>query len=380
MTEGEKITNIINKTFFFKEFSFPRNLFTPKNESQLEFADLVIAIATKLVVFQHKGRNNDSIKGHDEELKWFNNTVKKEAKNQIKTTISYLSKYKTIPVTNNRNHKIDLNINKFNDIYKIIIYDSDFKYDISITNQKFYNSEVVGLIHLLSKDQYELICKILQTPIEILEYLKFREQMFCKDPEKTKVSEKKLIGIFLSPNYQLLNNNFTSICDKHYSLFKKERMLYDLKFLINNFYNRIIGEKQNNYYSIVQELALLNSKQIKEFNLRLSIAKEKSKFNKKYKPNWFSLPFSNCSFVFIAAPIESKLVDAITDLKFYTNLLKYDTKVDKCIGLIVIQEQDNFHYQIHWTYLNGKWSHNPIIEEYLDNHFPFGTSTVIMKT
>ena len=379
MTNGEKIINIINMTFFFKEFSFPRNLFIPGNESQLEFADLVIAIGKRLIIFQHKGRDKNSIKNHNSELRWFKNTVIKEAKDQIKKTISYLKKYEKIPIQNNHNYNVDLSLKNYNIIHKIIIYDTSYKFDDSILYRKFYKSRIVGLIHILSKEQYELICKTLQTPIEIFAFLNYREQIYCNSFNNPNINEKISLGFFLSKYYYLDNNDYSSLCDLHYSNFKKEEGLYDLKFLINNFHDRIIGKKHSYYYLIIQELALLNCKQIKQFNLRLISVKNKSKLIKKYTPNYISIPVSNCSFLFSAAPINSNLKDAILELTNDSSLLKYYTRVDKCIGLIVFREVDDFHYQIHWVYISGKWKYNKVQKNKIDVSKSFSNSIMIMR-
>ena len=369
MTKGEKITDIVNKTYFFKEFSFSKNEFTPKNNSELQLADLIIAIDKTMIIIQHKERDKNAINNKISEIKWINNKVKNKAKRQIKNTISYLSSYESIKITNNRGHIIDLNSNNFNKISKIIMYESDYKYEASIENEKFVNSKDTGIIHILSREQYELICYILQTPLEIFEYFNFREQIFHERDVVNSVSEKALLGYFINNDFSLsIGNDFSMYCDKYCEEYTKDKRRYDLKFLIDNFYSRIIGKNKNKerYYPIVRELAKLRRKEIEQFNIRLSKVIENSKTKIVPKPHWFPIPHLNCSFVFSSVPVSYKIKDAIDLLRKYTILLKYDNQVEKCIGLIVIQEQDNYHYQIHWCCIENEWKYNPEIEDYLE--------------
>lgn len=69
----------INENFFFKEFSFSRNKFSPLPKSKLEFADHVIWLDDLLITFQLKERNISGTHTRGSETNWFNNKVLKAA-------------------------------------------------------------------------------------------------------------------------------------------------------------------------------------------------------------------------------------------------------------------------------------------------------------
>ena len=52
----------------------------------------------------------------------------------------------------------------------------------SPTALRIYDSESAGLMHFFSDDAYDEICRVLKTPVEIMDYLGFRVAMVAANP------------------------------------------------------------------------------------------------------------------------------------------------------------------------------------------------------
>jgi len=194
-TRSEKITNLVNNNYFFKEFCYYNTQIANEKHTEIELADLLITFDDSLLVFQLKERDHSAVIDEESEAKWFQKKVLKKAKKQTVRTIEYLEEYKDTQLLNNKGHKIVLDINDYPNVFNIIIFDEDDKLEDRYRNQKGVISSRVGYIHLLSLNAYEIVCKYLHTPVEILEYLIFREELHN---EADGVSEEAFLGYYFS--------------------------------------------------------------------------------------------------------------------------------------------------------------------------------------
>ena len=148
-TESEDLVTRISSNVFYKEFTFHKNNFiTP--HGQKELADNVLWIDDLLFLIQVKERNASEVKTTVEENKWFENTVLKKAKNQIKDSLSFFSLYDEIKLKNVRNHIIDIAKAGTTTTNKIIIYKPN---SLMLSNKnkslKFCQSSVYGNISFI---------------------------------------------------------------------------------------------------------------------------------------------------------------------------------------------------------------------------------------
>jgi uncharacterized protein (UPF0297 family) len=188
--------NLINSQTFFKEFSFSKNCFITKDNTKFEFSDYILLLNGHLIIFQFKQRN-DKTESVKTELKWLENKVLKKAKNQIKRSLGYLLSLDEILVENERGHIFNIKVPDVKEIYKVIIYLYPNNKPSIFEPIKFYISKTAGFIHIFDFYSYKLICDVLYTPIEIINYLKFRESYLTLVFEAKKESEKYLLGRYL---------------------------------------------------------------------------------------------------------------------------------------------------------------------------------------
>lgn len=273
-----------NAEFFLKEFTFyPRDLkINLLNATEIELSDGMVILDNSMLIFQIKERNAEEVispssKGEDN---WFKSKVLKEAKNQVRNSVKNLQAGSAIKVQNQRGHELSLqDYSKYN-VFKIIIYKSEF-YDFLSDNckyKKFYNSDIVGLIHIINSVDYKLIVKKLITPGEIISYFSFREKLIFKYnnmPEN--FNEKSMLGQYISGSHE----KEPKMClDKYVDNIKYEVHPW-WKALVDNLNNKSISTNSaNDYYLILHEFAKLKRNEANIIFKKFSTYFENTRTNK----------------------------------------------------------------------------------------------------
>lgn len=174
----EKAVSSLNELFFFKEFTFSRNIFRTQENNEIEFADNVVWLQDLLILYQVKERKiSSSIADPEEEKKWFNRKVLKKGTRQIRDSLNYLNQEDKIPLKNHRGETFELSTKSLTAIDKIVLYYSNESLPLACKNCKSHRSKTIGLIHVISAQDYIKICLTLITPSEVHEYLQFREAL-----------------------------------------------------------------------------------------------------------------------------------------------------------------------------------------------------------
>ncbi len=207
------------------------------------------------------------------------------------------------------------------------------------------------------------------TPVEIYEYMNFRESLCLKFPrELNNIQEHYILGHFIeTTKTDHLNPRYIDNLSK----LVQDNNEFDISFIINNFRERIFIEKnKTDYYAIIEELAKLDRADLRGFKERFTKAIETAKKQE------FTIPFritslkTNCGFVFI--PIEYKNKAKFKNaLKNYTEAHKYDQKLNKTIGMIVFHDSNTGYFDIHWSLIKFEWSHDEEFEKLLKENYPF---------
>ncbi len=103
----EELVSELNRTIFFKEFSFSKNDFWPTPDQSREFADHVIWLGDSLIIFQVKEREAIPISSIEAERQWFDKKVIAKASKQVRDTLDFLKNYPQIPITNHQSPESD---------------------------------------------------------------------------------------------------------------------------------------------------------------------------------------------------------------------------------------------------------------------------------
>ena len=173
MTNSEKLLSSFSENYFYKELVYADLKFTPIGGTEIELADLIINLEDIILAIQLKERNEkDRTQDKNIEEKWLKKKCKK-AKEQIKDTISYITSEK-VSFINARGKKTIINPNA--EVVPLVVFEND---SISEYEHLLRNHTNDGLaVNCMSIYDFKLMCKQLLSPIEIIEYLKWREVFY----------------------------------------------------------------------------------------------------------------------------------------------------------------------------------------------------------
>jgi len=364
----EEYLSDLNEFYFFKEFTYTKNLFRTSDGQEIEVADNILVIDDLYIAFQLKERKEIPNATSNTESKWFEKKVIKKATKQIRDTINYFIDYEEVVLTNNQGHSFNIATSKVEKIHKVVLFKPGKHLSEKDFNTRYHVSSTVGIIHIIPDNDYLGIVKYLLTPFEVHDYLNFRESMINKWGKKLKsVPEAALVGQYLTgdeisePNIQFMS-----------ALVALEQDIenWDMTGIIKTFPDKMINfGYEKDYYHIVRELAKLMRNDLREFKTRFKLSMEAAKKDEFCLPYRFALPRTNCAFLFI--PLEKNNEDLKRQaLKNLAIAHKYDVKMQRCVAATFIYH-GNDYYDVDWCFMDFPWEYNPEIEERLSKDFPF---------
>ncbi len=354
-----------NSDIFTREFTFSSTLFDNNEGQEVELCDGAIWIDDLLLLFQLKERNPDhDTADAEKEQKWFERKVEKMAVGQFAVTLRYLHEEDRLPFANRRGQTLDFADAKPERIHLVALFDSSDALPLDVASKKGRLSARVGFVHYFHRTDYHAICLTLHTPFEIAEYLDFRTDFVLRNSKAHKVSEKALVGKFLTDT-----DDLDDICDEHELVVDQlvdDRDDFDISKLLRIYFDRIVyGNEGTQYHAILAELAKLQRNMLREFRKRFEWAMEKCHEATQPKPSRFYPMKQQCAFIAIPLP-ETERDNWRMHLELYTHLCKYDFRSKRCLGFTTaVDENDSDAYCIHWCFLDYDWVRSSEMDEAL---------------
>ncbi len=174
MNKSERLLSAFAEMYFFKEFVLDDLCFTPEDSTKVELADLLLNLGDIVIAIQLKSRNEKE-QTHDlsKENRWFENKCKK-AKEQVKETLRFISSGILPTFKNKRGQDIILQTDA--EVIPLVVFDNDAikKYPHILRK----HSENGMNINCMSYHDFQEMCRIIITPIEIIAYLKYRKDLY----------------------------------------------------------------------------------------------------------------------------------------------------------------------------------------------------------
>lgn len=280
MTNSEKLLSSFSENYFYKELVYADLKFTPIGGTEIELADLIINLEDIILAIQLKERNEkDRTQDKNIEEKWLKKKCKK-AKEQIKDTISYITSEK-VSFINARGKKTIINPNA--EVVPLVVFEND---SISEYEHLLRNHTNDGLaVNCMSIYDFKLMCKQLLSPIEIIEYLKWREVFYKNNGPINLLITETNNGFVLSKPQKNENLVQQYLYEKYgENAIYEDRLYYELfrQYVLVLYEHKEIESEINGCYEVIKFLAHLFRDEIKCFVERtekaLLIAKTK-KFN-----------------------------------------------------------------------------------------------------
>lgn len=177
MNDSEEILSAFSELYFYKELVQSNLYFTPARDTEKQAADLLINAGDFIIAIQLKSRNeNQKTADKEQELKWLIRQCK-DAKRQVKESIAYIMSGELPSFENGRQKKIWVASDA--EIIPLVVFMNDSIGD-DYPHILCRHSDKGMDINCLSFVDFQKMCRVLLTPIEIKQYLSWRLEYFRK--------------------------------------------------------------------------------------------------------------------------------------------------------------------------------------------------------
>ena len=278
VNETERILSAFAQTYFYKELIQDRLNFTEDGSTEKEVADLILNLGDIIVAIQLKARNaSDKTEDIGKEIKWLNHRCR-DAKKQVKDSITYIKGNNLPSFENKRGQRVNLNSGA--EIVPLVIFMNDDIGDNYEHILKRHSDDGMD-INCLSFQDFQTICRELITPIEIIEYLKWRLSFYQNngninisvfmDNDDTVLLTRPglgeaLVHHFLAEQYGIVN--------------MKDMAAYveSFQWMLHNLPERVVAETiTDSSYPLILFFAHFNRNEIRAFEERIDRALESAK-------------------------------------------------------------------------------------------------------
>ena len=192
----EEFTVHLDSNVFTRTFSFSSAQLPVMGATASHLADRVILIGGVGVIIQlseHEVRGKPKAA---ELEKWFASEVLKKGVNQIRQTRDLIRSYAGISLVNARGHRVSVAAADLQNVAGLILHRTGRAK--GHVPPRFRKSRVGGFVHIMSDRDYYGICEYLVTPSELVDYLRFRQEILSRPfPVPANVSEDALLGQYL---------------------------------------------------------------------------------------------------------------------------------------------------------------------------------------
>ncbi len=350
----------LNAHRFLKEFSFRRNAFTRPGVGTLEVADHVVWLSDLLFVFQLKQREGKS----SAVSTWISKQVLKEATRQIRGTLSLVTAPDAVPITNDRGDTFDFRHAQGAHVFKLVVFRLP-EVRVSVLGPRYHVSRTAGFIHILNWPDYSRIVRTMITPIELADYLAFRETLL----PATKVipSEEALLGQYLLDKQDAEpDERFAGALDAFIDEYDKFDLNWFLDGMAARTYFATGGPRSN--YLILQELAKLHRTELGHLKQRLFLALDAARDNRFELPYRFVAPRTDCGFLILPLT-QDRVPQRLDGLRVFTLVAKYDQRTSRQVGISIAREGKEF--LIDFAFVEGPWVFDAELESRLRDSYPF---------
>ena len=217
MNKSEQLLSAFSEDYFFKDLVIDDLCFTPEGASVVEVADLLINLGDTIIAIQLKARNDKDQTGDTlAENKWLQKKCK-IAKGQVKDTLQFISSG-TLPTFRNKRGQLIL-LQADAEVIPLVVFENNQIEDYPHLLRKHSASGMN--INCMSFSDFCEMCRILVTPMEIVEYLEYRKAIYEEHGDVdimilngindemvlTKPQEKEsLVHQFLAEKYGMKNS------------------------------------------------------------------------------------------------------------------------------------------------------------------------------
>lgn len=355
----------LNSDLFLREFSFSQTKFTPSGRSEVEVGDHLVRIGNLVFLYQVKERDST---GQAPIEVWLNSKVLKKATKQIRDTVQVLGAGHPVTIANERGHSFDLSSKADDRSFRLVLFRSG-EGRTPLPYPRFHDSRTVGFIHIFDVLDYFGVCRYLITPVEIADYLTWREQVFHSRPVAGSISEASLVGQYLVDALdEEPGERFSGVLVA--LLHDQEK--FDLSYLFASLGDHVVyataGERETSYYPILRILAQLNRSELRTFKERFDESLRAVRENQFIRPLRFVASSLDCGFVLVPLTADH-FEKRLTALNILSIAAKYELKMTHQVGISFAATGADL--MIDWLYASWPWAQDAAMDSLLRDRSPF---------
>jgi len=364
----EEVTAHLSANAFTRTFSFSSAQLPVAGESPPALAHQVLLLDGVSVIFQLSERNErGKTKAADLEH-WFAADVLKKGVDQIRNTQDLLRSYSGISLVNLRGHRVSFSAEALSNQVGLILYRALSASGFAAP--RFKKTRIAGFVHIMRDRDYFGLCEHLVTPCEIVEYLRFRQEILSRPhPVPATVSESALLGQYLfeeldappDPRYETAGRSFRG--DPNSWVFS-----YVIDNLSSQMAKRDDEIVETVYQRILAEVGMLRRSELREFKTQLRLALEAVRGDRFELPYRLTSETTQCGFLVLPGSAEFRL-RAREALESLAIASKHELGLEKQVSIAMWRSGEII--DIDWLYTEGPNPPNEKLDERLKRFYPF---------
>jgi hypothetical protein len=358
----------LDSSVFTRTFSFSCEQLPALDSPTSDLADRVILVAGIGVIIhlaEHQG--GGKTKGADLQ-KWFATEVSKAGMNRIRKTRDLIHSYAGVSLVNASGHRVSVSADDLHDAAGLILHRTGKPKGHS--PPRFRKSRVAGFVHIMSDREYYGLAEYLVTPSELVDYLKFRQDILSRPfPVPANVSEDALLGQYLfeeldappDPRYETAGRSFRG--DPNSWVFS-----YVIDNLSSQMAKRDDEIVETVYQRILEEVALLRRPELREFKTQLRLALEAVRGDRFELPYRLTSKTTECGFLVLPGSAEFRL-RAREALESLAVASKHELGLERQVSIAMWRSGEII--DIDWLYTEGPNPPDEKLDERLKRFYPF---------
>ena len=364
----EDITLHLNANVFTRTFSFSSAQLPVLASPPPPLADhvvLVDGVGLVMDLCERKGRAR--LKSAEIE-RWFANEVLRKGIDRIRHTRDLLRSYDGISLVNSRGHRVSVAPTGLDDVSSLILHRSPRAG--GYVPPRFRKSRKTGFVHIMRDSEYFGIGEHLVTPSELVDYLKFRQEILSRTfPVPPDVSEAALLG-------QYLFEELDAPADARYETagraFRGNPNDWAFSYVLQNLSTQIARRDDESveatYQRILAELARLQRAELRELKTHLRLSLEAVRADRFELPYRVTCSATQCCFLVLPGSAEFRL-RAREALESLALASKYELGLQKQVSVAMWRSGEII--DIDWLYTEGPNVPDETLDRRLEHAYPF---------
>ncbi len=365
----EEFTAHLDSNVFTRTFSFSSAQLPVIAAPVSDLAGRVVLIGGLGVVIQlceHEARGRPKAA---ELEKWFASELKKGV-NQIRQTRDLISSYDGISLVNDAGHRVWVARAEPQDVAALLVHRTvRAKGHVP---PRYNKSRAAGFVHIMSDREYYGIREHLITPSELVDYLRFRQDILSRPFRvPANVSEDALLGQYL---FEELDAPPDARYETAGRTFRGDPNLWAFSYVLQNLSAQIARRDaesvEGTYQPILTEVARLGRPELRELRTYLRLSLEAVRADRFELPYRLTCASTKCGFLVLPGSAEFRL-RAREALESLAAASKYELGMDRQVSLAMWRSGEII--DIDWLYAEGPNPPDETLDKRLEHAYPFRT-------